>query len=599
MTPSTSPSKQLKVLYELSPRLKKDFSAFATYMFALKGMRITPMQVSMCRFMQPDRANQGKRDKIILSYRGVGKTRILTFLSLWFLSKYPSDHVVFIGAEREKGMEVGQAVRNMIDEHPIFTPIRPKRNGSDRSFNVRGHITDDRQPSFRAYGIRGQITGARAGLIIMDDCETSGSAEFVSAAVRLRKVLGEMFNVQSERKSHQAKVIFGTPHTTDSFYTAAPSTHQSIILRVWPALYPDPSKCDPRYLKSLDPTISKRIREDPAIVGTPTDRLREDLREKPGYPDGLDFRLQYQMDTYIKDLDTFPFRCSDLIIYNFSNPVPSDLYWSNESSCKAAYRCPGKAGDGFYHPRNLPKDQKFQRLDTIVAYVDPASGGIDELAVAIAGHAAGKIWVFDVQGFSSDVKATRLETVAELLKRHEVPKVIIESNHSEAFLELLRSKLHALGHRCVVEGKHVHQSKGKRIYGALGDLFAQHRIVIHDNIIKADCQTVRWNGKSLFSQIANFNAFSDKSLKHDDRLDALAGVCEELSPYLRVDPERDRFETMTHEQKLMEYLHATATGDEDLMFSIAGRDKVLEIASDRMSQYGGGVESLECTGLSW
>ena len=584
----------IPILHELSPRLQKDFSAFATYVFALKGLRITPMQVSICRFMQPDRPLQNKKDKIILSYRGVGKTNLLILLALWFLSNHPDDHVVFVGAERKKGMEVGKAIRDMVDEHPIFTPIRIDRNGSDEAFNIKGHILGDRQPSFRSYGVRGQITGARAGLIIMDDVETSGDADYVSAAERLKRVLAEMYNVQSQRKPHHAKILFGTPHTTDSFYTHAPSAHP-ILLRIWPALYPDPSKCDPRYLQTLDPTIYKRIREDAAIVGTPTDRLREDLTEKPDYPDGLQFRLNYMMDTYIKDTDSFPLRNSDLIVYNFANPVPLNLQWSNEPSCKAGYRCPGKAGDGFYHPRRLQEDEKFQKLDTIIAYVDPASAGADELAVAIAGHGDGKIWVFDVQGFSSDLKSTRLETVASLLKKYEVNKVFIETNHSEAFLELIKSKLHALNYRCAVDGRHVHASKGKRIYGTLSDLFSQHRIVIHENVVKAHAQTNRWRGKNLFFQIANFNTFSSSTLKHDDRLDALTGVCEELSRFLRVDPDKNRWEQMTEEQRLRALFHARATGDQDALAALVGDAGMMQMTSTQDD----GLLGLDCTGLQW
>ena len=588
-------ARELPVFRALPRVLKNEFANFAAYMFAIQGMKITEMQKSICRYIQPNRPVKGTKDKIVLSYRSVGKTEILRFLALWYLSVWPHERVMFIGSNASKGEKIGEALRNMIEKIPLFEPIRPERNGTDQAFNVKGHRLGDSHKSFEIYGVSGTPTGNRAGLIILDDCEVAKSADFVAASTHLRNLFNELYAIQAVEEPHHAKIVFGTPHSTDSVYTSVANTHD-LVLRIWPAAYPDLTKCDSRYIQSLDPALLAKVKRNPALVGNPTDRMDPDhLRRKPGYPDGLNFRMHYMLDTYVRDSDTFPLRCADLIVYNFGKKVPTELIWSNDKEQKSGFRCPGKAGDAFYNPRPIPKELPFTEMDKVIAYVDPASSGIDEMAIAIAGHAAGKIWVYEVQGFGSDEHATRLQSIAELIKRYEVNKVIVESNHSGAFVDLIKGKLHGVGYRCTVDGKHVHTNKQKRIYGTLSDMFTQHRIVIHESMVNRNARSSRYPGKNLFHQIANFNSFAS-TLKHDDRLDALTGACEELSEFLRVDPEKSRFETMTAEERLKALFHAQATGNMELAVAIAGPSGLLKMGAE-LEQQGDGVLGLSGRGL--
>ena len=245
----------------------------------------------------------------------------------------------------------------------------------------------------------------------------------------------------------------------------------------------------------------------------------------------------------LADSHRYPLRLSDLIVFPVNpHKHPMTIQWGTKdhggnSTLMEDMQCLGFAGDRLHGP--IMFDNRWVPYTRTVAYIDPAGGGDDELALCIASTGGGYYWVSGLWGFPN-ASGAALPHVARLCREHYARTVHYESNadtfgsfgaaledamrreEQEAKAVPLHPDLLALGVRpwaATVIKDHIGESKERRIIATLEPVLSTHRLVIHPDALRPD--RARPQEKELQYQLAYLQN-QPKCLKHDDRIDVLA-----------------------------------------------------------------------------
>ena len=229
------------------------FPIFATHLWHfLRLPSPTPVQYQLADYLQ-----NGPNRRIIMAYRGCGKSFLTAGYVLWRLRKNPDTKVLVISAAQDRADAFSvfchDLLRNLFMVKDLF-PSDTQRF-SKVAFDVFGS-KPDQSPSVRSSGIFGQITGSRADLIVADDVETPQSCETQLIRDKLRESIKEFDSVI---KPGGEIVFLGTPHTQDSIYAKLELAGYSP--RIWPALYPTAKKLKDYYGDRLAPRVRKDFEE--------------------------------------------------------------------------------------------------------------------------------------------------------------------------------------------------------------------------------------------------------------------------------------------------------------------------------------------------
>ena len=524
--------------------LSTDFAAFALYaMYEYHHVKLTPIQIEICQFLQWGWGDPGE-DRLLLAYRGIGKTTLASLYMVWWLYSYPNELVLFIGNDDEPARGMGMACRKLVDTCPLLADLRlPEGEQGVRQrarFDVRGRSRLGVQNSWTGLGFGSrELTGKRAGLIVLDDWETAAEANSHQRLQKQLTIAHELWNIQSEDKPHWHRLAMGTYHADNGFWTKFQGDEFNIRARLWPAMYPDPDNYPKSYFDKLSPLVKRKLEENPALKNTPCDRLGEKvLKKKPGGITGYRFRMQFQMDTSLNDSDTYPLRCHDLIVaYLDANNLPHRVCWSSYPGNMLADTCPGRGNDRFFLHKPIPEDMKYSPPEYKVMYVDTSGAGADEMVWVYASCLRGYIFVIDFEAYRSDQKETRFQRTAEAARRHGVQALVMENNNNSAGEQLMTSACIAIKADVDVRGKHTVHKKQDRILNTMSEVMSQHRLVINHSLIAKDKQMSRGNTSyQLFHQLTHAQNERNLGLSHDDRLDALAGAVELLIKRIGVAP---------------------------------------------------------------
>ena len=474
----------------------------------------TPVQYDIAYYLQ-----HGPRRKVIEAFRGVGKSWITAAYVVWRLLINPNLNFLVVSASKDRSDQFSMFTKRLIFEIPELAHLRPsdEQRGSNIMFDV-GPAGISHSPSVKSVGITGQLTGSRADEIIADDVESLNN----SLTQTMRDALSERIKEFDAIIKPNGRITFlGTPQTEMSIYNQL--AQRGYEIRIWPARIPDnPDK----YNGTLAPLITNLIAKgSKARETTDTQRFtNEDLLEREASYGRSGFALQFMLDTSLSDQDKYPLRLSDLIVMPLDKRMaPVKVVWSSAPEYVINdVPTVGLAGDKFFRPMWTDKD--VTEYTGSVMFIDPSGRGKDETSYAVLKMLHGTLYLTDIGGFTGGYSEETLKQLAIIAFTNKVNMIQAEPNFGDGmFLELFRPVLNRIYQCGLEEGPRATIQKERRIIDTLEPVLNQHRLVIDKDLIKKEQESAPEPLYSLFYQLTRITKVRG-ALRHDDRLDALAGA---------------------------------------------------------------------------
>lgn len=536
-----------------------DFRDFAVAGMAYLGFDCTDVQADIAEFMQ-----YGPRLRMVMAQRGEAKTTLAALYAVWRIIHRPSTRVLIVSAGEENSSATATLIVRLFMQWDILECLRPDRQAGDRTsteaFDVHYSLKGlDRSPSVACAGITSNLPGRRADLLIPDDIESNKNGLTVTQRAQLLHLSKEFSSICT----HGDILYLGTPQSKDSIYNTLQG--RGFEIRIWPGRYPcirvdkDGEYIDEAeiYGTRLAPLIAQRMLENPALrtgggidgqKGQPTDPMRytdADLIEKELDKGPEDFQLQYMLDTSLVDAQRQQLKLSDLVVANFApDSLPEIIGW------QAAAKHEVPLGQDF--PIAMQKmyyavgvDCAYVQPKDIVAYIDPAGGGSDEIGIGVATSLGPYIHLLDVAGLKGGLTKANEAELCNILRENKVTRIKVESNMGHGLFEThLRAILNESGDlqhlSTCVSGEYSSGQKERRIIDSMVSAMQRHRIVVHQRVFDSDVKYGRQHGHesrtaySVWYQLANITTDRD-SLPHDDRLEAAAGAIRQFKHVLDKD----------------------------------------------------------------
>lgn len=509
-----------------------------------------------------------------MAFRGVGKSYISAAYALWRLMRDPVDEkILVVSASGSKAKEFVAQTKNILLSMPLLETLRPRegqRNKTD-AFDVAG-ASISQSPSLKAAGITGQITGSRATLIIGDDIEVVDNSRTEESRSQLLRAVNEFdaikvpaeYDTEGTLIRRGGDVLFlGTPQTEESIYNVLIKVRYFTCYCI-PARFPAEDKDKVYLLQREDGStinilagyIRQQMEADESVRGKPTDPKRfneDDLQAREGKGRAW-FALQYMLDTTLSDAERYPLRQHDLIVMSVNSlKAPMTIQWGhNTSQSNAIHDIPNLGFTGDYLLKPLFVDSEWREYTGSVLFVDPSGRGADETAWTILKILNGVFYCPVNKGHKGPVDDAYL-MIAKDAKAHDVNMVLIEPNFApgvwiSGFSPVLQ-KVWPGG--CTVEEAEWQRGrKEERIIDTLEPVMNTHRLVLDESVIRQDVKLEN-RDYSLLYQLTHITR-DPKSLRHDDRLDSLAGAVSYFQKVLQLDMESSA--KAMHDDELMDEL---------------------------------------------
>ena len=483
----------------------------------------TPVQLQILNYLE-----NGPKRRTICAFRGCGKSTLSAMFILHRLFHNSEEKILVVSASMSRAEAMTAWLLKTIGDIPWLRHMLPDSHDGRYSriaFDVGSCKHIEQSPSVRAAGITGQITGSRASLILIDDCETPSTALTQVQREKLRNSLNEMEAILKPGENSEI-VYLGTPHSaTDSIYFSL-KRDLNYDMRMWPARVP---KDITPYKGCLAESIKKQIGERD---GRPTDtRFSEDeLIQRELSMSNLQWKLQFQLDATLSDIERYPLRCADVMVATIDQYVPEVItYEKHKYYALDDLPCVGMAHDPtFYRPREMEGNVPVDDVPTVMS-LDPAGGGSDEFAWSVVKAWGGNYFLMDCGGKLGGVSDAFWKKLASIAKKFHVNEILVESNFGglEVYKQVLLPYLVKAGAECRVEGIRSNQRKELRIIDTLAPVLQTHRFLVDRRVVEADADLVK-NAKddrdvsySLFYQLTRLT-HDRGALLHDDRCDALS-----------------------------------------------------------------------------
>jgi hypothetical protein len=513
--------------------IKSDFKIFLQALWQqLELPSPTRAQYSIADYLQ-----HGPKRLQIQAFRGVGKSWITGAFVLWTLFKDPEKKIMIISASKERADNMSIFLQKLIIETPWLVHLRPKNDDgrwSRISFDV--NCSPHQAPSVKSVGITGQLTGSRADLMILDDIEVPGNSMTEMMREKLLQLCTEAESILTPKKDSRIMYL-GTPQTTFTIYRKLAERNYRPF--VWPARYP-------RDLANYEGLIAPQLQSDIDEGAekwdvTDPDRFSgDDLLEREAAMGRSNFMLQFMLDTSLSDAEKFPLKFADLIVTSV-NPTqaPDAVVWcSDPRNVLKDLPTVGLPGDFFYSPMQLQGE--WSNYSEAICFVDPSGRGTDETAATYMMQKNGFLYVPEMRAYRDGYSDTTLLDILRGCKKYNVTKLVIESNFGDGIvMELFKKHLQQTKQAIDVEEVRANVRKEDRIIDSLEPVMNQHRLVI-------DRSVVEWDYKSnpdaapedrllymLFYQMSRM-CREKGAVKHDDRLDSLAGAVKYFTDALSI-----------------------------------------------------------------
>lgn len=462
-----------------------------------------------------------------MAFRGVGKSWITAAYVLWCLYRNPQTKILVVSASSFRAGNFTTFCLDLIRSVPELSHLKPKagQRESRLSFDV-GPATPDQSPSVLSLGITSQIAGTRADLIVADDIEVPNNSDTQAKRDKLAEQVKEFDAVL---KPNGKVVYLGTPQTEGSLYFKLQEA--GYVIRIWPARYPSLEKVEKnRHLYA--PMILRIVESSPERIGETAEPDRfshDDLLERELSYGRAGFALQFMLDVSLSDADKYPLKLKDFIVHPLDpSKAPSDFMWASSAKQLLDMDATGLPGDKWFGPGWV--SQEVAAYEGSVMFVDPSGRGKDETAYAVVKQLGGRLYLTAAGGYQDGYAQETLRGLLKVAKAQAVNHILIEPNFGGGmFSALLSAEARAI-YPCVIEdAKWSQSSKEARIVDTLEPVLMQHRLVVCPSVIEADLKSVEGlqtdDGPTyrLFYQLTHITR--DKgALRHDDRVDALAGA---------------------------------------------------------------------------
>lgn len=505
-------------------RMYEDFKVFLALVWAHLGLPPpTDVQLDMADYLQ-----HGPRRMMIEGFRGVGKSYVTVAFVVWLLLRDPDHSIMVVSANEDRSTAFSTFTKRIVAEMEILKHLRAKahQRTSNEAFDV-GPATAKGSPSVKSVGIFGQLTGSRADTIIADDIEVPKNSETQGMRDKLAELVKEFDAVLTPGGTI---AYLGTPQTEQSLYNRLPERGYDI--RVWPAEIPTTAYYK-RMHRKLAPYVH-RMMDAGHKLGRSLDPKRfsdEDLAERKLSYGSAGYALQFLLDTALSDANRYPLRLRDLIVMSLDpSQGPVSVAWGPKpNQVYSDLHTPGLDGDAFYRPAYVDEG-RYTPYTGSVMFVDPAGRGSDETCWAVAKALNATIFLTHMVGTQGGYEDHVLRRVAQDAKDQGVNLILVEENFGQGMFEkLLQPHLLAVGHPCAVEGVRSSRQKELRIIDTLEPIMSQHRLVVAEEVVRADDRLVADYTPEKATQYRLFHQMTritrDKgALAHDDRLDAVAGA---------------------------------------------------------------------------
>ena len=529
--------------------LKTSFKAFLFVVWQfLRLPPPTPVQLDMADFLQ-----YGPRRRVIMAFRGVGKSWITAAYVLWKLYCDPQYKVLVVSASKQRADDFSTFCMRLLADMPLLQHLYPRddQRASKIAFDVRP-AKADHAPSVKSGGITGQLAGSRANEIVADDIEIPNNSDTQQARDKIAEAVKEFDAIL---KPGGTVTYLGTPQTEMSLYNELPN--RGYTLRIWPARFPTQARLE-MYGNKIAPYIVDQLAQG-AEPGSAVDPKRfddDDLREREMSYGRSGFALQFQLDTSLSDADRYPLKLADLIVMDLdAQKGPTDLIWSNSREHIVEVPNVGLEGDRYYGPMVVPKD--FADYTGCVMFVDPSGRGKDETSWAVVAMLLGRMFLLDVGGQRGGYDDKLLRHILARAKRYKVNRIQVEPNFGDGmFAKMLSSHRDKLYDVTVEDAPWARTQKEARIIETLEPVMNQHRLVVDRGLIERDFTSTQTylpeeqNRYRLFYQMTRLTA-EKGALVNDDRLDALSGAVaywiDHMGQSSRVKLESFRRETLNKE----------------------------------------------------
>lgn len=524
------------------------------------------------------------RTDIIRCYRSLGKSYVTCCFVIWRLMRNPRDEkVLVVSATTDKAKEFVDMAKNLIwtmDElcKWLLTGKRereaPRRDQSDQFDVAYASITQSY--SVKARGINGQITGSRATLLVADDIEIPENSKTEEArATILRKVRSDFGPILETEHGTGDLIFLGTPQTEESVYNVLVAEMGFACFTI-PVLWPDEKKRK-NYLIKLEssgtefdilaPYLWHLFHTEQLLAGELTD-TRFDMEQVISFQSkGLaEFALQYMLDTSLSDAERYPLKQHDLIVFPANaNKAPLTIQWGLDKDRKNLCKYANVGFSGDYLIRPLFIDDEWREYESRVMFVDPAGRGKDETAWAIGGQLGGTIYGLHIGAHRGD-PAEAMAMIAQDAKTWDVKLIEVEPNYAQgmwvpAFTPImmrvwphkdhremrggerlgLKEAVREMGGCTIQESEWAKGQKETRIIGTLEPVLASHRFVLSEEVVEQDVKRALQNEKvySLLYQLTHIT-HERGALKHDDRVEAVAGMVSIYTNAMMVDAQQAR-----------------------------------------------------------
>lgn len=509
---------------------KQDFRVFCNYIWqdCLNLPEPAPLQYDVADYMQNlPRSADGIARGQVQSMRGAGKTYLAAAFALWNLYRNPDCKLLIISSTTKRAREFVLLCRQIIDKGELLHPLRPRLasqgspTGKDQidnaeAFDVGCLTRPSKDPSLTSYGIFSTFTGAHPDVIISDDIETPENSLTNDGREKLHTSAMEYESLINPKGT---VLYLGTPQSEESIYL---KLARSYPIRRWPCRKPDPS--DEKACLNLAP----HIHEVEGPPGTPTypERFDNDqLLEKEAIYGPSMFALQMLLDTTLADSERYPLKLKDLIVMDCNTEMaPKRVVWGTAN--RLQLDSVGLSGDRFYGPAFC--EDSYAEYQTAVMYVDPSGSGNDETAYAVVKALNGSLFLLDAGGWKGGHSDAVMQKLAKVAAMHGIKRVVVETNFGDGMFEKLLQPIMARYCGPVqIDSKRSTGQKELRILDVMEPLIAAHRLVVDTRCAK---DTI------LMTQLTRLTR-ERGSLKHDDRIEAVAGACSLLSDLVVLDPE--------------------------------------------------------------
>ena len=517
-------------------RARTDFRVFLWLIWKHLGLPApTERQYEIAEYLQ-----HGPRRKVIMGFRGIGKSWITSAFVLWLLWNNLELKILVVSASKERADAFSIFTKRLLSEVPFLTYLAPDPRRGDRDSNVAFDVRGCRPahaPSVKSVGITGQIAGSRADYIVGDDVEVPNNSETATQREKLLSRTSELGGavLTPESQNPNGGVTFlGTFQVEDSIYSKL--EEKGYELRLWPSEMPlDVSK----YHGRLAPGIENSDLE----IGKATDPKRFDtfeLEERKIEYGMSGYALQFMLDTSPSSEDLHPLKLRDFIVMDVDADVAPDFVVWAGSEAHTLEHIPnvGLFGDRFQGPMKV--SDGFSPYQDTLMYIDPAGRGKDQTGYAILKFLNSQIFLYDWGAFDGGYDKSVLTKLAMLARDAKCNLIVVENNFGDGMYEQLLQPIASKiinftrkdGERvtgCKVEGHRAKGQKEVRAIDTLEPVLASHRMVIDTNLVKRitaakdRSHDVDAALKSGFYQLTRLTK-TRGCLKYDDWIDALSGA---------------------------------------------------------------------------